>query len=126
MKELVTKNRAVLREASAGIDPKVVASNFNGIGLDPYRLIHDQLTGGDVILPAVPGTRDGNSLQFPLPEWPPAVQAGVMDRVELVPDVRNGKRQTIDLKFADGPCGNLVFPCGAHKTHSPTPSRQRF
>src|SRR5260221_10525267 len=102
-------------EALAGINPKVVPAGFDGVGFDPYRLIHDQFAGRHIVLPAVPRTCYGHSVKFPLPERPPAVQAGVVDSVELVSDVRNGKRQAIDLKFPDGPRGNLVFPSGAHK-----------
>jgi len=62
-------------------------------------------------------------MEFPLPERPASVQASVVDSEELIADIRYRQRQAIDLKFADGACGDLVFPCGAHKSHSPAPSK---
>src|SRR6202011_3278256 len=92
MTELVTKMFQTFVEMSAGIDPKVFAAYFNRIGFNAYRLIHHQLTGRDIILPDMPGTRHCHSMELPLPEWPSAMQAGIMDGVEFIPDIRNGQR----------------------------------
>src|ERR1700730_8502187 len=119
-------NCRVVGGSLAGVHPKVVAAHFDYVGFDAYRLIHHQLTGGYVILPAVPGTRNRDSMEFSLPQRSSPVQASVMDGVELVANVRYSQSQAINLKFADGPCGDVVFPCGAHKGHSQAPSKWEY
>jgi len=104
------------------INPNIVTTDFDSVGFNPYHLIHHQFTGGHVILPAVPGTGYGHSVEFPLPQRPASVQASVMDGVKLVSNIRDGKSQAVDLKFPDRTRWNFVLPCGAHKTDSPAPS----
>jgi hypothetical protein len=51
------------------------------------------------------------------------MQAGVIDRVELVSDVSDSDSQAIHLKLADRSRRDLVFSRRTHKGHSPAPSQ---
>src|ERR1700683_4068722 len=87
---------------SSHIDKNFLASNLDGVALQGYRRVHYQLSGGHVVLPAVPGTSDGGAGEPPLAEGAAAVEADIVDGVKLACDVGDGHRLTVNLKFADG------------------------
>src|SRR5665213_1649835 len=106
----------------ARFNPEVFAPYLNQVRLNPDGLIHRQLAVRHIILPAVPGTGNGNTVKLALAERAPPVQAGIIYCVEFVSYIGNCHGQAIDLKLADGACRNLIFSCRTHKSHVPTPS----
>jgi len=73
------------------IDPKSSPRHLDGIGFDAYRRIHDQLT---VVMYIASRAKDTLRHSWSSPcRAAPRVKAGVMDGVELVANIRNGKGQ---------------------------------
>src|SRR5712691_1505733 len=52
-----------------------------------------------------------------LAKRPPAVQAGIVDGIELATNVRQGDRFTLDLELPDRPRSNLIRLRGPRKRH---------
>jgi hypothetical protein len=63
------------------------------------------------------------SLEDSLSQRPAAVQACVVDCIELVPYISDGHGQAIDLKLTDRASRYFVFSRCTNKTHLPAPSR---
>src|ERR1700686_2569837 len=106
----------------ARFNPDVLASNLKRVRLDSDRLIHDQLAGGHIVLPAVPRTGNGYSVEFTLTQGASPMQTGVIYRVELASYVSDSNGQAVYLKLANRARRNLIFSRCTHKTHLPTPS----
>src|SRR5579863_5723349 len=110
------------RRGLARFNPEVLAPHFDRVGFDADGRIHDQLAGGYVILPAMPGAGDSNALKLALAEGASAVQAGVIDGVELVSYVCDSDCQPVNLELADRAGWNLIFSRRTDKSHQRTPS----
>jgi hypothetical protein len=50
------------------------------------------------------------------------MQAGIVDGVKLLSNIRDGQRQAIDLELANRTCSDFIFSCDTHECHGPPPS----
>jgi hypothetical protein len=96
-----------LAKVSSGIDENLFASYFCWIAGNSHTWVLEELSGGHVILPAVPRTGDNCALERPLAQRPSPVQASVVDSEELACDVRKCKSFARDLEFVNGARWNI-------------------
>ena len=64
-----------LSPALAYIYEDIVAADFHPIGLTGNGRVGDQFSGGDVVLPPVPGASDDLPVQLALAQWPSTMEA---------------------------------------------------
>jgi hypothetical protein len=96
-----------LRENSNDIHENFLAPDFRGVAGDSHAWVLEELSGGYVILPAVPRTSDNRALERPLAERTSPVQASIIDSKELAGDVRKRKHFAPHLEFVNGACWNI-------------------
>ena len=56
-----------------GFDPKIGSPDLYGVGFYANRLIHNEFTVCHIVLPAVPGASDGDSMELTLAQGSSAV-----------------------------------------------------
>src|SRR5712692_9849477 len=105
----------------AEVHEDIFAAHLDRVGLHAHGGVYSHFSGGDVVLPAVPRAGDGFVFELTLAQRPAAVQAGVVDRVELAVHVGQRDGLAIHLEFADGPGGDFVFLRGTQESHAFTP-----
>jgi hypothetical protein len=64
-----------LSPALAYIYEDIVAADFHSIRLAGNGRVGDQFSGGDVVLPPVPGASDDLPVQLALAQWPSTMEA---------------------------------------------------
>src|SRR5437879_11805850 len=101
----------------AAVDPDIFAANFHGEAGHGDGGVQGDFAGAYVILPAMPRAGDHFALQLALAERSATMQAGVVNGVESSVHIGDSQGRAVDLKFADGPRGNLIFSRRTQKRH---------
>src|SRR5690348_911694 len=94
-----------------------VAAKLGGVALDAGFGLLDELSGGHVVLPAVPGATDDGAFEVAFAEGASVVQAYAVDGEELAFEMGDGDGFAVHLEFADGTGGNVGGFGGAVEGH---------
>src|SRR6266571_5008163 len=79
----------------------VFAPDLDSIAIPSHRRVLLYLPRSHIILPAVPGTGNDIPLQNPLPERPTPMKAGIVDGIELAPDIGQRDGLAFHMKLTD-------------------------
>src|SRR4029077_9185664 len=80
------------------------------------------LSIGHVVLPSVPRTYHRRAHQVAFAQWPAAMAAGVIDRIELSTRVEERNLAPAGLDSLASAVGNFIAPCDFHEVcHAPLP-----
>src|SRR6267378_4867075 len=118
--DLIPANRAFFSPLSQ-INEDVLAPHLSMIAIHCRRRVLGHLPVRDVILPAVPRASHHLALQRTLPQRPPAMQACVVDRINLPADVGHGHRFSLYLQLPYRSRRKFRHLHRPHKRHCPCP-----
>src|SRR6266481_9826842 len=85
----------------AHVDENILPADLQGIVIHAHRRVLADFAGGHVVLPAVPGTSHYRSIHDSLSQGPTPVQTGIVDGVELAPNIGQGDGLALYLEFPD-------------------------
>src|SRR5258708_13055792 len=95
-----------------------VSPNLKRIAIDPHGRVLANLACGHGVLPTVPRAGNNITLERPLSQGPAPMQAGIVDRVKVSPDVGYSNGLALHLKFLDRARGNFFRLPPPRKRHS--------
>lgn len=99
------------------IHENVLASHFGGVAIHASGGILNDLAGGDVVLPAMPGTSHDFAFERALSQRSTTVETDVADGENLSGNVCNSDCFALDLKLADRSRGQFAQLDGSNKSH---------
>ncbi|HEV2314833.1 MAG TPA: hypothetical protein VGR94_05970 [Candidatus Acidoferrales bacterium] len=90
-----------MRRRSANVDEDFVAAQLDRIALDTVGRLLGEFAGGDVVLPAVPGTSYDRTVELTFTERATVMQAYTIDCKQLTVNVGYGNGLPADRNLAD-------------------------
>jgi hypothetical protein len=106
-----------LYEFSSNIDENFIPPDFCRVASNTHARVLDNLPGGYVILPPMPGASNNLILERALAERTTPVQARIVDSEELTRHVGECDGFPRNLELMDGSCWNFGSLGGAHERH---------
>jgi hypothetical protein len=107
----------MLRVISRDIYEYLISPHFRRVASHTHTWVLNQLSGGHVVLPPMPGTSNNFILECPLSQRSSAVQASVIDSEELASHVGERHGLACDLNFMNGTHWNFSDLRSSHKRH---------
>src|ERR1700687_4060434 len=101
----------------ACIHENIFSTNFNGVAIHAHSWILANLARGHVVLPAMPRTSQYVSVHNTLAQRPAAMEAGIVDGIELAADICQGYRFALYLKLSNRSPRDFIRLCCSRKRH---------
>jgi hypothetical protein len=107
----------ILRDFSRDIHEYLFSADFGKVASHSHAGVLNKLSGGHVVLPAMPGAGNNLILERPLSQGSAPVQAGVIDSEELTSHIGERHGFASNLNFMNSTHWDFSDLRSSHKRH---------